>query len=120
MRRRHRVQIRLRYGISLGPQPVGVQCPITSSLHVCEFSGYWDWLCFPRLPPVLVSIASFSSPTKSRLFLSTLLRLPLDFIHVSSLGPVWYENLSGVVSCPENSNINIDGLDSVVIGSRDP
>ena len=33
--------------------------------------------------------------------------------------PVWYENLSGVVSCPENSNINIDGLDSVTIGSRD-
>ena len=35
------------------------------------------------------------------------------------LEPVWYENLSGVVSCPENSNINTDGLDSVVIGSRD-
>ena len=33
--------------------------------------------------------------------------------------PVWYENLSGVVSCPENSNINADGLDSVVVGSRD-
>src|SRR6218665_712534 len=33
--------------------------------------------------------------------------------------PVWYENLSGVVSCPENSNINTDGMDSVVIGSRD-
>jgi len=25
---------------------------------------------------------------------------------------------AGVVSCPENSNINSDGLDSVVIGSR--
>ena len=35
------------------------------------------------------------------------------------LAPVWYENLSGVVSCPENSNIHTDGLDSVVIGSRD-
>src|SRR6218665_3956576 len=33
--------------------------------------------------------------------------------------PVWYENLSGVVSCLENSNINTDGLYSVVIGSRD-
>ena len=33
--------------------------------------------------------------------------------------PVWYENLSGVVSCPENSNINTDGLDSVLIGSRE-
>src|SRR6218665_1534215 len=32
-------------------------------------------------------------------------------IHLSvrpSGGPVWYENLSGVVSCPENSNINTD------------
>src|SRR6218665_3154081 len=29
---------------------------------------------------------------------------------------VWYENLSGVVICPDNSNINING---VVIGSRD-
>src|SRR6218665_2697889 len=37
----------------------------------------------------------------------------------SNLDPVWYENLSGVVSCPENSNINTNGLDSVVIGSRD-
>ena len=37
----------------------------------------------------------------------------------AALLPVWYENLSGVVSCPENSNINTDGLDSVVIGSRD-
>ena len=35
------------------------------------------------------------------------------------LAPVWYENLCGVVSCPENSNINTDGLYSVVIGSRD-
>jgi len=35
------------------------------------------------------------------------------------LRPVWYENLSGVVIRPENSNINTDGLDSVVIGSRD-
>jgi len=33
--------------------------------------------------------------------------------------PVWYETMSGVVSCPKNSNINTDGLDSVVIGSRD-
>ena len=42
-------------------------------------------------------------------------------IVLSSIGPepVWYENLSGVVSCPENSNINTDGLNSVVIGSRD-
>ena len=38
---------------------------------------------------------------------------------VGEARPVWYENLSGVVSCPENININTDGLDSVVIGSRD-
>src|SRR6218665_290745 len=43
------------YYISLGPQPVGVQCPLTSSLG--EFHGYWDWLGCPGLPPVLVSIA---------------------------------------------------------------
>src|SRR6218665_3156525 len=43
------------YGIFLGPQPVGVQCPITSSLG--EFPDYWDWLWYPGLPPVLVSIA---------------------------------------------------------------
>ena len=40
-------------------------------------------------------------------------------IYYTTTLPVWYENLSGVVSCPENSNINTDGLDSVVIGSRD-
>src|SRR6218665_1635215 len=31
--------------------------------------------------------------------------------------PVWYENLSGVVSCPENSNINTEGLDHRLIFS---
>src|SRR6218665_35144 len=35
--------------------PVGVQCPISSSL--CEFHSYWDWLWCPGLSPVLVSIA---------------------------------------------------------------
>src|SRR6218665_818715 len=35
--------------------PVGVQCPISSSLG--EFSSYWDWLWCPGLSPVLVSIA---------------------------------------------------------------
>src|SRR6218665_470742 len=35
--------------------PVGVQCPIASSLG--EFPSYWDWLWCPRLSPVLVSIA---------------------------------------------------------------
>src|SRR6218665_3555162 len=35
--------------------PVGVQCPIASSLG--EFPSYWDWLWCPGLWPVLVSIA---------------------------------------------------------------
>src|SRR6218665_3051287 len=40
---------------SMGSAPVGVQCPLTSSLY--EFPGYWDWLWYPRLSPVLVSNA---------------------------------------------------------------
>src|SRR6218665_593479 len=36
--------------------PVGVQCPISSSLG--EFPSHkWDWLWCPGLSPVLVSIA---------------------------------------------------------------
>src|SRR6218665_3952743 len=35
--------------------PVGVQCPISSSLG--EFPSYWDWLWCPGLSPILVSIA---------------------------------------------------------------
>src|SRR6218665_2666289 len=35
--------------------PVGLQCPISSSL--CEFPSYWDWLWCPGFSPVLVSIA---------------------------------------------------------------
>src|SRR6218665_2851679 len=35
--------------------PVGVQCPISSSLD--EFPSYWDWLWCPGLSPVLVSIS---------------------------------------------------------------
>src|SRR6218665_574136 len=34
--------------------PVGVQCPISSSLG--EFPSYWDWLWCPGLSPVLVFI----------------------------------------------------------------
>src|SRR6218665_4023851 len=40
---------------SMGSAPVGVPCPLTSSLG--EFPGYWDWLWYPGLSPVLVSIA---------------------------------------------------------------
>src|SRR6218665_2624191 len=35
--------------------PVGVQCPISSSLG--EFPSYWDWLWCPGLSPIVVSIA---------------------------------------------------------------
>src|SRR6218665_2689645 len=35
--------------------PVGVQCPISSSLG--EFSSFCDWLWCPGLSPVMVSIA---------------------------------------------------------------
>src|SRR6218665_3461918 len=44
-----------RYSKSLGPDPVGVHCPLTSSLG--EFPGYWESLWYPGLLPVLVSIA---------------------------------------------------------------
>ena len=40
---------------SMGSASVGTQCPLTSSLD--EFLGYWDWLWYPVLSPVLVSIA---------------------------------------------------------------
>src|SRR6218665_515833 len=68
--------------ITMDPQPVEVQRPITSSL--CEFSGYWDLLRYPGLPPVLVSIAFSPASSISRYFPFTL-PLPLDFISVSSL-----------------------------------
>src|SRR6218665_3171955 len=38
----------------MGSVPVDVQCLFTSSLG--EFLGYWDWLWYPGLPPVLVSM----------------------------------------------------------------
>src|SRR6218665_3630327 len=39
----------------MGSAPVIAQCPLTSSLG--EFLGYRDWLLYPGLSPVLVSIA---------------------------------------------------------------
>jgi len=73
-------------GICFDPQVIGVQCPTASSLG--EFIGYWDWLWYPWLPPVLVSIA-FPEPFISRCFPFTLLHLPLNFNCVSSL-PLMY------------------------------
>src|SRR6218665_433665 len=68
---------------SLGPQPVGVQCPFTSSQG--EFPGYTDWLWYPGLSPVLVSTSSLLLPYLGVFPFITLLHLPLDFIGVSSL-----------------------------------
>jgi len=68
---------------SMGSAPVGVQCPFISSLG--EFPGYWDWLWYPGLSSVLVSIAfPFCLPYLG-VSPFTLLRLPLNFICVSSL-----------------------------------
>src|SRR6218665_1955333 len=40
---------------SMGPAPVGAQCPLASSLG--EFLGYRDFLWYPGLSPLLLSIA---------------------------------------------------------------
>src|SRR6218665_2312334 len=53
--------------LSLGTQPVGVQCPLTSSLG--EFPGCWNWFWYPAgLQPVLVFIAFSPLPSTSRCF----------------------------------------------------
>jgi len=65
---------------SMGSAPVSVQCPFTSSLG--EFPGYWNWLWYPWISPVLVSIAVLPY---LGVFPFTLLHLPLNFIRVSYL-----------------------------------
>src|SRR6218665_2575665 len=60
----------------MGSVPVGVQCLLTSSLG--EFLGYWDWLWYPGLSPVLVSIAI---PVAFHISVF-LLHQPLDFIRL--------------------------------------
>ena len=67
--------------------PVGVQCPLTSSLS--EFPGYWDWLWFPGLSPVLVSIAFPLRLPYLGVFQFILLHLPLDFNRISCLRPTY-------------------------------
>src|SRR6218665_1130741 len=65
----------------MGSAPVGAQCPFASSLG--EFLGYRDWLWYPGLLPVLVSIAlPFAFHISPSIFLFTLLHLPLDFIRL--------------------------------------
>src|SRR6218665_3619796 len=39
----------------MGSVPLGVPCPLTSSMG--EFLGYWDWLWYPGLSSVFLSIA---------------------------------------------------------------
>ena len=70
----------------MDPQP-NAQCPITSSLR--EFPDYWDWLRYPGLSPVLVSIAFPPLSSISRCFFHSTLHLKLDFIGVSSLRPTY-------------------------------
>src|SRR6218665_3519565 len=50
----------------MGSAPVGVQGPLTSSLG--GFPRYFDWLWFPGLSPVLVSIAFSIRLSISRCF----------------------------------------------------
>src|SRR6218665_3324195 len=63
--------------------PVGVQCPISSSLG--EFPSYWDWLWCPGLSPVLVSIALYPSLSVYLVF-SIRSYLPLNFNRVLLYG----------------------------------
>src|SRR6218665_1169317 len=65
----------------MGSAPVGAQCPLTSSLG--EFLGYTDWLWYPRLSPVLVSIAlPFAFHISVFSIHSSSLHQPLDFIRL--------------------------------------
>src|SRR6218665_110376 len=68
--------------------PLGVQCPISSSLG--EFpSSYWDWLWCPGFSPVLVSMIHRSSLHFPYLVFSIRSYLPLDFNRHSSLRPTY-------------------------------
>jgi len=66
--------------------PVGAQCPLTSSLG--EFPCHWDWLWYPGIPSVLVSIAFIPFRLPYLVFPFTL-HTPLDFNRVSSLRPTY-------------------------------
>src|SRR6218665_4224097 len=81
----HNCIIQLCTVLSLGPQPIGVQCLLTSSLG--EFSGYWDSLEYPPALVCMHSLLPFLLPYLG-VFPFTLY-LPLDFIRVSSLRPTY-------------------------------
>jgi len=61
--------------------------------------GYWDWLWYPGLLPVLVSIVFFPSPSKSRCF----------FVHYSSPAFGFHSCFffSTDVSAPIRSTLNL-------------
>src|SRR6218665_1716243 len=90
----------------MGSSPVGAQSPLTSSSG--EFLGSWDWLWYPGLSPVLVSIALplafhvsvFSIHTSSQ---------PLDFIRLFSR----WRNLHPTTNPPPYSRL---GTGPMVIG----
>jgi len=67
---------------SMGSAPVGVQGPLTYSLG--EFLGYRDWLWYPGLSPMLVSIAlpfAFHISVFS-IHSTSSAALPMDFIRL--------------------------------------
>src|SRR6218665_1951837 len=68
---------------SMGSWPVGVQCPLTSSLG--EFLGYWAGSGILGYRPCWCP-SPFSLPSISWCFS---IHLPLDFIRVSSLRPTY-------------------------------
>src|SRR6218665_2198147 len=63
-------------------------CPLPFCPRTGEFPGCWDWLWCPGLSPLLVSLA-FSSAFHTLCFPFNLLHLPLDFIRVSPLWPMY-------------------------------
>src|SRR6218665_292318 len=67
--------------------PVGVQCPISSSLG--EFPSYWDWLWCPGLSPVGLIGVHRPSLRFPYLVFSIRSYLPLDLNRVSSLRPTY-------------------------------
>src|SRR6218665_826812 len=66
--------------------PVGVQCPISSSLG--EFPSYWDWLWCPGLSAVYIGVHRPSLRLPYLVF-SIRSYLPLNFNRVSSLRPTY-------------------------------
>ena len=80
--------------ISLGPQPVGIGVQFLTGWVSRRFGlALVSWL-----PPVLVSIAFPHSPSISLCLSLTFLPLPLHFIRVSSLRPMYLHPLGRPVS----------------------